>query len=532
MPGSVSSLVVSPKHLTVEGSVSGEVASVITVENGLPSPSSCSQLTVTLTDLGTLASKELPPVVSPPPVLISSVVVSEPVSVASTSAGTLKASSPVVSSVPVNPTPVEIAETWVDLVKGSSKPLSKKGVPFTLPSGELCVKIPNGVIERNKKAWDLFVLGQFYSDPPAQDLVHNIVNGIWSRQFRDISVSKMEGNSYLFRIPNSSTRSRVLNQRLWQIEGQTMFVAKWVPGIVPSKPELSSAPIWLELRNVPLQFFHEEGLERIASLVGHPKCLHPSTANKTNLEVAKVLTIIDPRQPLPEAVNVQFDSGEVRRILVSNPWMPPVCLHCKEIGHSLRHYKSTPITCKDCSSSSHSADACPKKQGLGVKKRRNHRSRQRSRTPAPIAIEAKSENTSQSSVGREWKIKVGSASGVDKGKQIAGLVESFSPSATLKDETGKLVLGHQSSSISTSVVSKTTKAVLSSGVVSKTTSFELPPGVVSSTTRAEGFSPPSSDVSEAAEDSSDVLSSDSEEESFTKVLSQRQQKLQRGKGLK
>ena len=401
VPGSVSSLVVSPKHLTVEGSVSGEVALVIMVENGLPSPSSCSQLTVTLTDLGTLASKELPPVVSPPPVLISSAVVSEPVSVAPTSAGTLKASSPVVSSVPVNPTPVEIAETWVDLVKGSSKPLSKKGVPFTLPSGELCVKIPNGVIERNKKAWDLFVLGQFYSDPPAQGLVHNIVNGIWSRQFRDISVSKMEGNSYLFRIPNSSTRSRVLNQRLWQIEGQTMFVAKWVPGIVPSKPELSSAPIWLELRNVPLLFFHEEGLERIASLVGHPKCLHPSTANKTNLEVAKVLTIIEPRQPLPEAVNVQFDSGEVRRILVSSPWMPPVCLHCKEIGHSLRHCKSAPITCKDCSSSSHSADACPKKQGLGVKKRRNHRSRRRSRTPAPIAIEAKSENTSQSSVGRK-----------------------------------------------------------------------------------------------------------------------------------
>lgn len=221
------------------------------------------------------------------------------------------------------------SESWADLVKGSSKSLKKKGTAFTLPSGEACVKISNSVIERNMKTWDHFILGQFYSDPPSQGTIHNIVNGIWSKHYRDIAVSKMEGNAFLFRIPNAFTRNRVLAQRLWQIEGQTMFVAKWDPGVVPVKPELTSAPIWLELRNVPLQFFHEEGLEHIAGLVGDPKILHPATANKTNLEVAKILTIIDPRKPLPEAVNVQFDSGEIRRVKVSSPWMPHVCSHCK-----------------------------------------------------------------------------------------------------------------------------------------------------------------------------------------------------------
>lgn len=74
---------------------------------------------------------------------------------------------------------------------------------------------------------------------------------------RDVAVSKMEGNAFLFRIPNSFTRNKVLNQRLWQIEGQTMFVAKWEPGVILSKHELSSAPIWLELKNVFFQFFSE-----------------------------------------------------------------------------------------------------------------------------------------------------------------------------------------------------------------------------------------------------------------------------------
>ncbi|XP_010451902.1 PREDICTED: uncharacterized protein LOC104734094 [Camelina sativa] len=156
-----------------------------------------------------------------------------------------------------------------------------------------------------------------------------------------------------------------------------MFVAKWEPGVIPKKPELSSAPIWLELRNVPLQFFNEEGLEHVAVMVGEPKCLHPSTANKTNLEVAKVFTVIYPRKPLPEVVNVQFPSGEIVRILVSSPWMPPVCSHCKGIEHTLKRCPTAPITCSPCKSTTHSQETCPrlkehKEQNVNRRKQKKH----------------------------------------------------------------------------------------------------------------------------------------------------------------
>lgn len=265
------------------------------------------------------------------------------------------------------------SDTWCAHAKGLGKRLSKKGEAFTLPSGETCIKIPNSVIEKNRKSWEPFVMGQFYSDPPSQGTLHNIVNGIWSKHYRDIVVSKMEGFAFLFRIPNAVTRNRVIHQRLWQIEGQTMFVDKWEPGVVPVKPELTSAPIWLELRKVPFQFFNEDGLERIAGLVGHPKYLHPTTANKTNLEVAKVFTVIDPRKPLPEAVNVQFETGEICRVLVSSPWMPPVCEGCKEVGHATKRCPKIPKACSQCNSTSHTLVNCPqkrKKEEAGRKTRR------------------------------------------------------------------------------------------------------------------------------------------------------------------
>ena len=122
-------------------------------------------------------------------------------------------SQPSSSEVRVN-NPVTAKDDWVGLFDGKCKKLHRKGEPFTLPSGEVCVKIPNSVIAKHKKSWESFVIGQFYHDAPPQSLIHNIVNGIWSKQFRNITVSKLEGNAFLFRIPNVSTRRRVLKKCL------------------------------------------------------------------------------------------------------------------------------------------------------------------------------------------------------------------------------------------------------------------------------------------------------------------------------
>lgn len=383
---------------------------------------------------------------------------------------------------------VDSDDSWVKLVKGTSRQLSKKGTTFTLPTGEACVKIPNSVIEKNRKSWECFVIGQFYTDPPSQGTLHNIVNGIWSKYYRDVSVSKLDGNAFLFRIPNSLTRNRVINQRLWQIEGQTMFVAKWDPGVVPKKPELTSAPIWLELRNVPLQLFHEEALERIAGLVGEPKFLHPSTANKKNLDVAKVFTIIDPRKPLPEAVNAQFDSGEIARISVSSPWMPPVCEHCKEIGHSLKRCVKAPTTCSHCNSKTHSSESCHRLKS-GPSKHRQQRK------PEFFG----------SNIVLNGKKAVYVPITPQPGKVVKTVAPPVQSKVPMQGESNGLTVRDKSSVVSMSSGFGQTDQLLEEGEIS-------------------------SDA--LSSDSEDVGSAEDEYENFQVVLSRRQRKDQRGKCLK
>lgn len=283
---------------------------------------------------------------------------SSPAADAATSSGPLhQPATPQNHQEKVEPNPAEI---WKTFVKDSVIKLKPRETPFLLDSGEACVTIPNAVVERNKKAWDSFILGQFYEDPPPKGAVHAIVNGIWSRERRDITVSKMDGNAFLFRVPCPHARRRILSQSIWQIDGQTMFVAKWSPGLQQEKPQLSMVPVWLDFTGVPLQFFNREALQEIAGIVGHPVCLHPATENLTNIEVAKVYTVIDPRKPIPKFVNARFENGAVRRIGVSSSWLPSLCSYCNQVGHTVSRCKAAPRTCSTCNSAKHDTSHCPR----------------------------------------------------------------------------------------------------------------------------------------------------------------------------
>lgn len=125
------------------------------------------------------------------------------------------------------------------------------------------MKIPNAVIQRNQNRWESFIIGQFHGNLPSHGAFHVILNGIWSLKQRDITVLKLGPKTVLIKIPCSATRNRVLSQGMWHIEGQSMFVVDYTPSLNPAMPELTEAPVWLELRGVPPQFFSEKGLNTL-----------------------------------------------------------------------------------------------------------------------------------------------------------------------------------------------------------------------------------------------------------------------------
>ncbi|XP_019086253.1 PREDICTED: uncharacterized protein LOC109126838 [Camelina sativa] len=363
--------------------------------------------------------------------------------------------------------------------------MEKKGIPITLDSGELCVKIPNMVVQRNQNRWKDFIIGQFHGNLPSKGALYAILNGIWSRKRRDITISKQGPKSVLIRIPCEETRKRVLAQRVWHIEGQSMFVADWEPDLSPVMPELTEAPVWLEFRGVPPQFFSQEALEYIAGLVGHPVFCHPSTINLTDLEVAKVFTIVNITKPLPEAVNAQFETGETFRIVVSSPWLPPICAFCQGVGHSIKRCPTAPILCSFCNSTSHSKEACT-------------RGRHEGKTTAEVPMARQRKNPSR----RRKEHTKRRSEGVEN--------PPIDPSVSLQKE------GNLEIDIGLTSVHKTAKSGMK-----KAASRRLPPSSSSSSDAASLEESSSSDSPSEEDDNPD------DNDKFMKVLSKKEKKKER-----
>lgn len=105
---------------------------------------------------------------------------------------------------------------------------------------------------------------------------------------------------------------------------------------------MDSIKIWAHLTGIPLDLRHREGLSLVAGLVGDPKETDAFTLNLVSLTLSHVKVKVDLTKPLPSVVEFQRQSGEVVELLVSYPWLPATCAHCKELGHIAKNCLKLP----------------------------------------------------------------------------------------------------------------------------------------------------------------------------------------------
>ena len=137
-------------------------------------------------------------------------------------------------------------------------------------NGIASMKIPNEVFEDPKPLSQSFVVGYFIGDAPHVGSIHATVNRIWStpRSGSRIDVQFIEKKTVLFRIENSQMRSRVIQRKYWHVGDVPLVVHEWSPETAMNPPDLSSLPMWVDLKGVPNLMFSHKGLKCLARAVG------------------------------------------------------------------------------------------------------------------------------------------------------------------------------------------------------------------------------------------------------------------------
>ena len=99
-----------------------------------------------------------------------------------------------------------------------------------------------------------------------------------------------------------------------------------------SKDQLEKVPVWVKLFNVPLEYWDEDGLSRIASAIGVPLFMDRITAQARKLAFARVCVEIEPKIVMLERITIKC-GDETLEVKVVYQWLPDLCNKCKSFGH-------------------------------------------------------------------------------------------------------------------------------------------------------------------------------------------------------
>ncbi|XP_073002499.1 uncharacterized protein [Typha latifolia] len=233
--------------------------------------------------------------------------------------------------------PVEHTRSWASVAAGSKRAPVKPGA---IPA-EILVKLRNQlkdsvviepeVLEKCRERWKLSLFGSFLGKGIPLVRMKTLLGKLWVA-IEGFSISDMAEGYYVFRFEKEEDLNHVLTNGPWTIQGQVLNLIPWRNNFRPSPEAFTTAPSWIQLHNLPQEYWELEALIPVAAFFGRPLRVDETTLDHTRSRFARVCIEADLSKPLKTAVWLGPKEERVdHRVMYES--IPKFCFKCGTIGH-------------------------------------------------------------------------------------------------------------------------------------------------------------------------------------------------------
>ena len=136
-----------------------------------------------------------------------------------------------------------------------------------------------------------------------------------------------------FRFADQDDCARILEGGPWFFEGRPIILRQWQQeqGIACQVPD--ALPLWVQLPNLPHEWWSEEGIATILCFLGNPLYLDTPTTNRSHFAFARGCVQVDIKASLPSSMPIECQDGSMFELGLEYDSLPPSCTKCKCLGH-------------------------------------------------------------------------------------------------------------------------------------------------------------------------------------------------------
>lgn len=227
------------------------------------------------------------------------------------------------------------SRAWNKVVKGNNIPVSIP-LKFYQPreiNNFHCAKMSEEVVIKAKKQWDNAIVVYVVGPKPYYPYFKDYILRVWKPD-DDFSIYSKENGFYVIKFNNKKDRDKILEGGPYFYNKKLMTMKRWSLGMQLNKELLHTIPIWIPLPNLPLDYWTEEGISRIASVLGTPIRLDKVTESIIKIAYARVLIEINNSFKFPNKIPIITENDKMIWQEVNYEWKPSLCSNCASFGHA------------------------------------------------------------------------------------------------------------------------------------------------------------------------------------------------------
>ncbi|XP_023633422.1 uncharacterized protein LOC111829022 [Capsella rubella] len=175
------------------------------------------------------------------------------------------------------------------------------------------------------------ILGRFLN-PENQRMSNWILDmpRIWRLydRVRGVALSK---DKFQFFFKSEEDLEGILKQGVWTQDDWCVVMEKWIEK--PPDDYLMFLPVWIRLRNIPVNYYTKDTIQEIAECVGQVLQVVFELEKSQVQDYVRVRVLLDVSNPLRNSKEVQLPSGEIVLVSFDYERIRKRCFECQRLTH-------------------------------------------------------------------------------------------------------------------------------------------------------------------------------------------------------